>query len=216
MLQEITAQYVTAYDRGERPSIEDYMRRYPAYASDLLDFAVFYHGYVADLPISSAQREPQLDEYASAAMAKIRGLEAQTPVPAIAEPAAVPYGSPGRPVPQIKGIVAEGISRRIAPAKLAAMVRVTPDVLAKLDARAIAVASIPSAFLRELARVLEVPVGSIQAYLSGTASTQARFYFSETAPTQGQESFLQAIDESALPFEQKLAWREDVEREGLA
>lgn len=228
MLQRITTQYIDAYDRGEQPSLDDYIRRYPAYAADLLDFGLFYHGFVADVPVASTPSAPYLDPAASAALQQIHAMEEakETPVPRAAAARAAhfspdqvsslaPVGGEVRP---IKGILAEAAARKLSTRKLAAMVDVTSEVLAKLDARAIEVTSIPSAFLRRLAENLNVPAGSIHAYLSGIGgpATSAQFYFAESAPEQKQESFLQAIDESALTEREKRHWREVAESEGLA
>lgn len=211
-LQRITAQYIDAYEHGEHPSIEEYIRRYPAFASELLEFALFYQSYVAGVLEPTAPPEPKLDANASAALSRIRASR-RAASPAAA---AVPYaGTPRGAIQPIQGIAREGIKRGLPPAKLAAILRITPDVLAKLDARAITVASIPHAFLRHVADELKVPTGAITAYLSGQVSAQPSFFFAEKAPEQGQESFVRAIEESALPPDEKVRWREAAEREGL-
>lgn len=227
LMQQVTEQYIDAYTRGQAPSVEEYARRYPELAEDLLEFALFFHAYAEDTDFSFAP-EPYLDPAASAALQQIHAMEEakETPVPRAAAARAAhfspdqvsslaPVGGEVRP---IKGILAEAAARKLSTRKLAAMVDVTSEVLAKLDARAIEVTSIPSAFLRRLAENLNVPAGSIHAYLSGIGgpATSAQFYFAESAPEQKQESFLQAIDESALTEREKRHWREVAESEGLA
>ena len=42
-IDRITFQYATEYRSGHAPHIEDYPRRYPQYASELLDYALYFH-----------------------------------------------------------------------------------------------------------------------------------------------------------------------------
>lgn len=53
MLFFITAQFVAEREAGQRPRLDDYIRRYPNYADEIADFIAYYSALEADLPLVS-------------------------------------------------------------------------------------------------------------------------------------------------------------------
>ncbi|MGZ3637911.1 MAG: hypothetical protein ACXVCX_08755, partial [Ktedonobacterales bacterium] len=81
------------------------------------------------------------------------------------------------------------------------------DVLAKLEARVIAVATIPPTLVNRLATTLQVMPEVIATYLGATHPGQVgAFYYADQQPTQQQESFLDAVQASMLSPERKQEW----------
>lgn len=201
-VERITFQYADEYRQGRRPRIEDYVRRYPQYASELLEFAVYFHtiGF-EDEPFEEAA-ELTLSPAAEKALARIRERSAGY------TPSAAPAVAP------VESLFKQGLAVQLAPPQLAAAVGLTMDVLAKIEARAITVASIPRTLVQRLATALKLAPEAIAAYLSAAPPNQAGgFYYADQAPTQQQESFLDAVRASTLSPEQKSAWAEIAQAE---
>lgn len=193
-IDALIAQYVDAVHAGQSPRIEDLVERYPKYANELLEFAVYYHtvGFATESLEGAA--EPALSPEGEMALARIR------------ERRATYASAPGE---AIESLTAQGIDANIAPPQLAAAVGLTTDLLARLEQRAITAASIPRTLVQRLAQALKVAPEAISAYLAGSPTGQAGgFYYADQPPTQAQESFLDAVQASELSPEQKRAWAE--------
>lgn len=199
-IERITFQYTEEYRQGQRPRIEDYVRRYPQYASELLEFAVYFHTVGFEDDSFEEPGELALSPAAEKALARIRERRAAyAPSPAIAP---------------IESLFKQGLAVQLAPPQVAAAVGLTMDVLAKIEARAITVASIPRTLIQRLATALKLAPEAITAYLSAAQPGQVGgFYYADQAPTQQEESFLDAVQASALSPEQKSAWSEIVQAE---
>lgn len=204
----ITFQYAEEYRQGRRPRIQEYVRRYPQYASELLDYALYFHTVGFDNPPLEEPGELKLSPESAAALARIRERSA----------AYAPNAAPAAPaVAPIESLFKQGLAVQLGPPQLAAAVGLTMDVLAKIEARAITVASIPPTLVRRLATALKLAPEAIATYLSPAQPGQAGgFYYADQAPTQQQESFLDAVQASALPPEQKSAWAEIVQADSEA
>jgi hypothetical protein len=204
-IERITFQYAEEYRQGQRPRIEDYVRRYPQYAGELLEFAVYFHTVGFEDELFEEPAELKLSPAAEKALARIREQRAAyAPTAAPAAPAVAP----------IESLFKQGLAVQLPPPQLAAAVGLTMDVLAKIEARAITVASIPPTLARRLATALKLAPEAIAAYLSPAQPGQAGgFYYADQAPTQQQESVLDAVRASALTPEQKSAWAEIVQAE---
>lgn len=201
-IDSITAQYADAYRSGRAPRIEAYVQRYPQYSNELLEFAVYFHTIGFDTEALDAPPDAVLSPAAQRA-----ALQIQERRPTSVSPVA----------PPIEGLVKQGAIAGYSARKLAEAVGLTTDVLGKLEARAIAVASIPPTLVRRLAGTLHVVPEAIAAYLGASQSGQASaFYYADQPPTQQQESFLDAVEASALSPERKHEWativKEDAER----
>lgn len=195
-LDRITAQYVREFRAGLLPHIEEYVQRYPAYARELLEFSVYFHTVGFDSVEPDATPASQLSPAAGKALARIRERHA------------------GSAMSPIEGLVKQGLAVGSPPPTLAAAVGLTTDLLAKLEARAIAVATIPPTLIKRLAETLQVAPEAVAAYL-GTSQPGpvGAFYYADQPPTQEQQPFLEAVQASALPPEQKREWAEIAERE---
>ncbi|MGZ3715932.1 MAG: hypothetical protein ACXVA4_10975, partial [Ktedonobacterales bacterium] len=117
-------------------------------------------------------------------------------------------------VQPIEGLVKQGAKAGYSARKLAEAVGLTIDVLAKLEARVIAVATIPPTLVTRLATTLQVLPDAVAAYLGATRPGQAgAFYYADQQPTQQQESFLDAVQASMLSPERKQEWATIVEND---
>ncbi len=192
-IDRMTFQYATEYRSGRAPHIEDYLRRYPQYASELLDYALYFHTIGFDSEPLEEPAELTLSPAGEIAMARIRALSA-APAPAA-----------------IASLVKQGVLVGYAPPQLAEAVGLTPDLLGRLEARAIAAASIPRALFQRLAATLKTAPEAIAAYLG--AAPAGGFYLADQPPAQQQESFLDAVQASTLSPERKREWAEIVNGE---
>ena len=192
-IDSIIAQYVDAYHAGQSPRIEDYVQRYPQYTGELLEFAVYYHTIGFATESLDGPPDPALSPAAEKAMARIREQRVQ-PAPAA-----------------IQSLAQLGIQAGYTPPRLAEAVGLTFDVLGKLQEHAIAAATIPRTLIQRFADVLKTAPDAIAAYLS--ASPAGGFYMAEQQPDQQQESFLDAVEASALSTEGKREWAEIIRAE---
>lgn len=192
-IDSIIARYVDAYHAGQAPRIEDYVQRYPQYTGELLEFAVYYHTIGFATESLDGPPDPALSPAAEKAMARIREQRVQ-PAPAA-----------------IQSLAQLGIQAGYTPPRLAEAVGLTSALLQRLEAHAISAASIPGALIQRFADVLKTAPEAIAAYLS--ASPAGGFYMAEQQPDQRQESFLDAVETSALSPERKREWAEIVNAE---
>ena len=204
----ITFRYTEEFRQGRRPRIEDYVQRYPQYASELLDFAVYFHTIGFEVESLEEPAELTLSPAAEKALARIRERSAAY------APDATSAGAPATSATPITSLSARGMDLKLAPPQLAEAVGLTFDVLAKIEARAITVSSIPRTLVQRLAAALKTAPEAIAAYISGAPAGQAGgFYYADQAPSQQQESFLDAVQASALNPDQKREWADIVKNE---
>jgi hypothetical protein len=207
-IDRITAQYADEYRQGRHPRIEDYLKRYPQFASELLDFAVYYHTIGFDTEDIDGPAEATLSPAGEAAMARIReqSLAYAPTSPAVSEAPAA-----------IEGLVKQGIKVGVNPLQLVAAVGIAPDILSKLEEHAIAAATIPRALFQRLAGTLKTTPEAIAAFLGAAQPGQSgAFYYAEQRPDQPQESFLDAVQKSPLPPDRKREWAEIAGNEASA
>ncbi len=202
-IDRITAEYADEWRAGRSPRVEDYVGRYPNYATEISEFALYFHSIAFDLPEPDAVPAAQLSPAATNALAQIGLARA---------------AAPAAPTP-IEGLVKQGAAVGFTPRKLAEAVRLSTDLLGKLEARAIDVATIPPTLVRRLAETLNVTTEAVAAYLGAAGPAQAgAFFYADQAPAQRQEAFLDAVQGSTLGPELKREWSEIVtrDREGSA
>lgn len=198
-IDRITARYEEEYRAGRSPQLDEYLRQYPEYAAEIIEFTLYFHAHAAQLPEPDAVPAAAPSPAAQRALARIH--EQAAPSAPIVTP--------------ITGLIQQGIASGFMPPQLANAVGLSPDLLAKLEAHAIAAATIPRTLVQRLATTLNVAPEAIAAYLSGATATQAggAFYYAEKAPTQHQESFLDAVQSSTLSSERKQEWAEITRQE---
>jgi hypothetical protein len=192
-LQRLLARYQHEYHTGKSPRLEEYIQRYPEFEAELIDFAFYFHTIAADLPEPGTTPAAQLSPAAEKALAHISAQLA----------------------PPFPGFFKQGLDAGYAPPGLAEALDISWDILAKLEARAIRVTSIPRSLIQRMADTLNALPESIAAYLRGSAPAPAgTFYYADQAPTQQQETFLEAIRSSPeLSPDQKHEWEQIVEQE---
>jgi hypothetical protein len=189
----ITARYADEARAGRNPRIEDYVRQYPAYTTELLDFAVYYHTIGIHTELAEGPPDAALAPAAQLAQAQIRARRGA----AATEP--------------LRGLVVRGQEVGYQPPQLAAAVGLTLALLAKLEARAIAVATIPPTLVHRLAEALRVAPEAVAAFLGAAGpGTAGAFFYADEQPTQQQEPFLDAVRGSTLPAERQREWTEIV------
>lgn len=187
-IDRITFQYATEFRSGRNPHIEEYIQRNPEYANELLEYALYFHAFGFDSEPLEEPAELSLSPAAEKAMAWIRE-QRERPAPVA-----------------IQSLVQLGLDAKYSPPQLAAAVGLTVDLLGKLQAHAIAAATIPRTLIQRFADVLQIAPEAIAAYLS--ASPAGGFYMADQQPDQQQESFLDAVEASALSPEGKREWAE--------
>jgi len=194
-IDRITFQYATEFRSGRNPRIEEYVKRYPEYTGELLEYALYFHTIGFGSEPLEEPAELSLSPAGEKAMAWVREqVAAARPAPAA-----------------IQSLAQLGIQAGYTPPRLAEAVGLTFDVLGKLQGHAIAAATIPRALIQRFADVLKTAPEAIAAYLG--ASPAGGFYMAEQQPDQQQESFLDAVEASALSTEGKREWAEIIRAE---
>ncbi|HEU5440929.1 MAG TPA: hypothetical protein VFU88_16710 [Ktedonobacterales bacterium] len=211
-LDRITARYEAEFRAGANPRLEDYVRRYPQFADELIEFALYFAAVTAQLPEDDFAPADQLSAGSQAALAAVR---AELGLPAEVQPS-TQTASPDSPA--IDSLFARGVSLGLPPPQLAAATELSTDLLAKLEDRAIAVATIPRELFETLARALQTGADAVRAFLAsprGQARAGAQLYLAERPPEYPQESFAAAVRASTLSPERQRHWTDAAQREGL-
>ncbi|HTK11991.1 MAG TPA: hypothetical protein VL485_32765 [Ktedonobacteraceae bacterium] len=203
----ITERYVAELKAGRQPRLQEYLARYPHYASAIADFAAYYQALELQLPEETLEyHSPTPDERALLQ----RALQ-QTRFP---------------PEPLSSLLSARQGSTLT---RLADELDIGEDIVMLLEQRMLAEESIPALLIERLAFVLQRSAQDIRAYLHRTppargrqGATTHRRYVAEEAASYAQDrpsqaparNFLQVLEESqqATP-KQKTFWREIVQEE---
>jgi hypothetical protein len=196
-LDEITLEYAIAWDEGQSPRVVDFAARYPAFAREISAFALYYAtiGHTRDAP----EPEPALAPAAVRALGQIAAEIAPRAQP-VAESAA-------HPAARLDGLMRRGARVGYPAPQLATRVGLSPDVLAKLEARRIEAATVPEALVRRLAATLHVTPTAVTTFLSGPRARRGSAPQRASAPRRPErEPFLEAVRASALTPEQKDEW----------
>ena len=170
-----------ALEQGETPA--DWLRRFPQHAATLTDLALAATTPPMEPPATAVARAAQF------ARAALRALAA----PATgAEP-----GLGDR-------VKALGLTMR----DVATRVRLTSEILFKLDRRIIPVETVPARLLTELGAVLGCTADALRAGLGGAGpQTAGAMYHAHQPPTVGQQAFGDAVRASLnLSAEDQAYW----------
>ena len=205
----ITAQYVDEVRAGQQPKVSDYLARYPQFAGEIAGFVAYYHTVEAGLPSETEIAPPLAEDFRIAinsARNRVLQVEAQS-------------------TRRLTTLLVTFHKQRLTLSQLADKVGLSDDVVAKLEQRRINASSIPGEMCKRLAEALQQPVKAIEAYfepLTGqafyrqqVAEAQAGYQVNEPSAAPMQ-SFRGALEESGqLPEEQRQAWYDMLNREGL-
>lgn len=206
----ITAQYVEQVQAGWKPSLGDYLVRYPAYIDALVDFVAYYHAF---------------EEHS---MQKIDGIEALSEVSQRALERAWDYIShyeDNRPY-QLPTLLMARDNLCISLTSLARELDLSVDIVMQLEQREIDPASIPLELSMRLSQVIQQPLYLIQAYLVNSQqqfshkNRETRLRVAEQQEIygvpvrEGMLSFRQAlIDSEQVSDRQRDSWCRIIERE---
>jgi hypothetical protein len=214
---QITANYVEQAQSGLKPSLSDYLVRYPAYTDAIVDFVAYYHA---------------LEEHLLQHKETSVGSETLSAVSLVALDYALQriYGS-GQPWPsQVQTLLVRKDQQPLSLSYLATELDLSIDVVMQLEMRRIDPLSIPRALFRQLAQVLQQPLHAVQAYFAGynqygTSGTSRSAVYQSVAESpepyavSARESvprltFCQALHASAQMSErQKALWYAIIEHE---
>lgn len=181
-LEDIFDAYVASGD-DPNSTLDEWIRRYPEFESELIEFAVSW-SLMKWLPHSPNAEEVDEETLVLRGVSVVQNLlHGQLDEPA--------SGS----VLPLESLIAEGRTRGWKPGQLAQATRLGDSLLRKLDRRLISYASIPQELINHLAQILQYEVTSISAYLQGEptfgAATEHR---SEQAPRIMElEDFFDAV-----------------------
>ncbi len=220
----ITAQYVAEVQAGQQPRLSDYLVRYPHYADAITDFVTYYHAVEEDLPVgylsprqdfpisaSSVGELPQLSETSRAALHQAwKHIEQHERVPINLD----------------KTLLSRANKQGLSMLQLAAEIGLSVDIVKKLAGTRLLIdpATIPQEVFIRLTHVLHTPLSAIQTSMRRSSQGADRLQIAEahtsyhTKQQQAShvQSFREAIEQSALlSSEQKAAWRDILDREGL-
>ncbi|HEX6796711.1 MAG TPA: hypothetical protein VF116_03230 [Ktedonobacterales bacterium] len=213
-LLRITAEYADAARSGATPRISDYVRRYPQYARELVAYALSFSAVYADQPAPDERPATSLSPAAQKALAYIRERAAAYETASAVSPADAQGQAQSE---EIESFFRRGVALGYPPARLFTELGVSADLGAKLEARMIAAATIPRTLVERLARVLQTSAEAVQAYLASTRprAQGAQLYLAERPPEYSQQSFLDAVEHSMLPEDEKRVWVEIAQRDGV-
>lgn len=166
-LRGLKLAFLDALEQGANPA--DWLRRYPQHATALTDLALAATTPDADPPASMVARATRIARAAwQAQPGPGTGIE-----PSLGE--------------RVKAL---GLNMR----DVAARVRLTSEILFKLDRRIIPVETVPARLLNELGAVLDCTADALRAGLGGRGpQTAGAMYHAHQPPEVGRQSFADAV-----------------------
>lgn len=181
-LEDIFDAYVASSD-GPNNTLDEWIRRYPEFESELIEFAVSW-SLMKWLPPSSDSEEVDEETLVLRGVSVVQNLLHRQ----LQEPAS-------ESVAPLESLITEGRARGWEPHRLAQVTRLGDSLLRKLDRRLISHASIPQELINHLAQVLQREATSISAYLQlGPTLGATTEHRSEQAPKLMEpEDFFDAV-----------------------
>lgn len=193
-IDRITARYAEEAELGRNPDPRQYLTQYPQYAAELADFIVTYHLALADLPEPDETPAAELSPTFARALAAIHAQGAQA-------------------APAFAGLAERAFDVGLDPERVAERAGVSPSFIARLDARAVAVTTIPTELFRRLAAALDTTAEAVIGFLSAGGQPGGAFFYASQTPESSQDDFLSAIEASDdLDPARKAEWRAISER----
>lgn len=193
--EEIAERFMLAYARGE--PLQEWLARYPQYARDLAELAL---GLEAQRRLPSAPA----DEVAFVRSAMLKVLEE------------LPLGSSSEPA---LGLAARARALKIGIPDLARRLRLTPDLLVKLDQGYIRLETVPRRFLAHVAQGLETTAEALLRGLQAGPQVAGgmAFYTKGRPQAAQQQTFAAALDQAGgMPAAERARWIAAAREEGIA
>lgn len=197
-IMRITAQFVAEQEAGERPRLEEYVRRYPQFVDEVTDFVTYYYTVESGLPTNTASI-PSMSAGSRAAL-DLAWERVTTPLP-------------GNPLT----LATLARQQHFSLARLAASLDLSADIVEQLARRQIDPVTLPHELLQRLSRVLAQSLSVVRQALGLPELPSTPFLAEQRASYHaGQTSFQEAIAASPhLSRVQKKHWLAIVQEEGL-
>ncbi len=214
---QITALYVEQVQSGQKPTLSDYIVRYPEYKDAIVDFVAYYHALEEHLPqrkerLAVGETFSAISQFALEYVWQCVGLRGEC----------WPY--------QMQTLFIRKDSQRLSLSYLASELDLSIDIVMQLEQRSIDPESIPLALSRHLAQLLQQPWHAIQAYfiadnqrgivskdrkvIQRVAERQEPYTAVPLAESVPRISFCQALQTSVqISEQQKAHWCAIAERE---
>lgn len=200
-LEDVLDAYVASGADPNDP-LDEWIRLYPEYEEELIEFAVSW-SLMKWLPPAPDAEEVDEDTLVLRGMSVVQNLlHAQS------------LGSASEPVVPFTSLLEEGRTRGFKPRQLAQEVELGDSVLRKLDRRLIRYTSIPQELIESLAEVMQSETTRVATYLQQSPTlVTATEHRSEQAPVlTDQEDFFDAVRaDPTIKREHAVRWL-DLER----
>lgn len=145
-IMRITAQFVAEQEAGERPRLEEYVRRYPQYVDEITDFVTYYYAVEAGLPTNTTSI-PSLSPSSRAAL-----HQAWRRVDAL-------------PASESSALSALARRQRCTLTQLAETLDLSVDIVEQLAKHQIDPQTLPSELLQRLSHTLGQPLSVVRQAL---------------------------------------------------
>lgn len=198
-IERIKAWYAAECDAGRLPDMRVYLERYPDYADELRDYVVYLHTIAVDLPAPAAVPAAELSPAARSVLTRMAAEGVAAQVPTMAQTVVR--------VAETETLVSRAGRAGVKPIQLVAKVGINIDILTRLQNGLIAPGSVPRTLIQRIAAVIAETPATVETLLGLNAPAQSAFFYSNTAPEHSQDTFLDAVQKSALSEEQKQEWR---------
>lgn len=201
-IMRITAQFVAEEEAGQRPRLEEYVKRYPQYVDEIADFVTYYYAMEAGLPTDTTS-VPTLTAGSRAAL-DLAWSKVHTPLPA-------------------EAVTLAALARRqdYSLSRLAALLDLSADIVEQLAGCQLNPITLPRELLQRMARVLSQSTSVVRQSLglpdlpTTPVLAEERATYSVSSST-ARPSFREAVATSSqLSVAQKKSWEKILEREGL-
>ena len=213
---QITAHYVEQARSGQKPSLSDYLVRYPAYTDAIVDFVAYYHALEEHLP----PRKDASETLSAASLLALEYVWQRVYLTGQHWPA------------QIQTLLVRKDHQPLSLSYLATELDLSVDVVMQLELRRMDPASIPLVLFRHLAQILQQPLYAIQAYFTGynrrgtpdtssgavyqSVAESSETYVVSPAESMPRLAFFQVLHASSQMSErQKALWCTLIERENV-
>ena len=190
--------YVEKNDRPTAENLKEWVKRYPQFREDLIEFAAAWAEELvlpAVAEISTEAEKVLVDR----AMSHVLNVAYSRDVEALEQTTSDD---------RVRSLTQDGQRAGIKPSQLAKACALDLGLLSKLNNRQIQPWTIPTELIRLLAEHLNKTIAVLMIYFAGPPqATAGKAYLSRGKPTgTGQQSFAEAVRQSSLSDEEKARW----------